>query len=156
MLQDYRDGKYDLLVSTTVIEVGINNPNATVMVIENAERFGLSQLHQLRGRVGRGSEESWCFLLSEHSEKLDILCKSNDGFVISQKDLELRGPGDLMGTRQSGDGISLFAGDARLLEEVSDAVKKLRRDPAQAGTLEALNRYAASYFADNGHMIALN
>ena len=146
----------DLLVSTTVIEVGINNPNATVMVIENAERFGLSQLHQLRGRVGRGSEESWCFLLSEHSEKLDILCKSNDGFVISQKDLELRGPGDLMGTRQSGDGISLFAGDARLLEEVSDAVKKLRRDPAQAGTLEALNRYAASYFADNGHMIALN
>ena len=156
VLQDYRDGKYDLLVSTTVIEVGINNPNATVMVIENAERFGLSQLHQLRGRVGRGSEESWCFLLSEHSEKLDILCKSNDGFVISQKDLELRGPGDLMGTRQSGDGISLFAGDARLLEEVSDAVKKLRRDPAQAGTLEALNRYAASYFADNGHMIALN
>ena len=156
VLQDYRDGKYDLLVSTTVIEVGINNPNATVMVIENAERFGLSQLHQLRGRVGRGSEESWCFLLSEHSEKLDILCKSNDGFVISQKDLELRGPGDLMGTRQSGDGISLFAGDARLLEEVSDAVKKLRRDPAQAETLEALNLYATSYFADNGHMIALN
>ena len=76
--------------------------------------------------------------------------------MISQKDLELRGPGDLMGTRQSGDGISLFAGDARLLEEVSDAVKKLRRDPAQAETLEALNLYATSYFADNGHMIALN
>lgn len=156
VLQDYRDGKYDLLVSTTVIEVGINNPNATVMVIENAERFGLSQLHQLRGRVGRGSKESWCFLLSEHSEKLDILCKSNDGFVISQKDLELRGPGDLMGTRQSGDGISLFAGNARLLEEVSDAMKRLRRDPMQAETLEELNRYATSYFADSGHMIALN
>ena len=158
VLEDYRKGLYDLLVSTTVIEVGINNPNATVMVIENAERFGLSQLHQLRGRVGRGSEESWCFLLSEHSEKLDILCRSNDGFVISQKDLELRGPGDLMGTRQSGDGVSdfLFGGDSRLLEEVSEAVKKLRKDPAQAETLEALNRYAASYFADSGHMIALN
>ena len=156
VLQDFRDGKYDLLVSTTVIEVGINNPNATVMVIENAERFGLSQLHQLRGRVGRGSEESWCFLLSEHSDKLEILCRSNDGFVISQKDLELRGPGDLMGTRQSGDGFSAFAGDARLLEEVSDAVKDLRKDPAQKETLEALNFYAKSFFDENGHQIALN
>ena len=158
IMQDYLDGKYDLLVSTTVIEVGINNPNATVMVIENAERFGLSQLHQLRGRVGRGTEESWCFLLSEHSEKLDILCKSNDGFVISQKDLELRGPGDLMGTRQSGDGTAsfLFSGDSRLLEEVSDEVKRLRSDPEQAETMNELNRYAVSYFAENGHMVALN
>ena len=158
VLEDYRKGLYDLLVSTTVIEVGINNPNATVMVIENAERFGLSQLHQLRGRVGRGNEEGWCFLLSEHSEKLDILCRTNDGFIISQKDLELRGPGDLMGTRQSGEGSSsfLFAGDSRLLEEVSDAVKKLRNDPLQAETLRELNRYAATYFAENDHMIALN
>lgn len=158
VLQDYRDGKYDLLVSTTVIEVGINNPNATVMVIENAERFGLSQLHQLRGRVGRGSEESWCFLLSEHSEKLDILCRSNDGFEISKKDLELRGPGDLLGTRQSGIGIgSLFPyEDSRLLEEVSEAVKKLRNTPEQADTLNALMRYAAAYFAESGHVISLN
>ena len=158
VLQDFRNGLYDLLVSTTVIEVGINNPNATVMVIENAERFGLSQLHQLRGRVGRGSEESWCFLLSEHSEKLDILCKSNDGFVISEKDLELRGPGDLMGTRQSGDGGTsvLFSASSKLLEEVSASVKMLRNDPAQKDTLKVLNEYAASYFSDNGHMIALN
>ena len=158
ILQDYRNGLYDLLVSTTVIEVGINNPNATVMVIENAERFGLSQLHQLRGRVGRGSGESWCFLLSEHSEKLDILCRTNDGFVISQKDLELRGPGDLLGTRQSGDGTGayLFDGDSRLLEEVSDAVKKLRTNPSEAETLQTLSRYAASFFAENGHLIALN
>ena len=128
------------------------------MVIENAERFGLSQLHQLRGRVGRGSEESWCFLLSEHSEKLDILCRSNDGFEISKKDLELRGPGDLLGTRQSGIGIgSLFPyEDSRLLEEVSEALKKLRNTPEQADTLNALMRYAAAYFAESGHVISLN
>ena len=158
ILQDYRNGLYDLLVSTTVIEVGINNPNATVMVIENAERFGLSQLHQLRGRVGRGSDESWCFLLSEHSDKLDILCRTNDGFLISQKDLELRGPGDLMGTRQSGEGsiAFLFDGDSRLLEEVSDAVKALRKSPSEDVTLQALNRYAASYFSESGHVVALN
>ena len=157
VLTDYRNGLYDLLVSTTVIEVGINNPNATVMVIENAERFGLSQLHQLRGRVGRGDEESWCFLLSDHCEKLNILCKTNDGFEISRKDLELRGPGDLMGTRQSGDSFSfLYSGDARLIEEVSEAVKNLRKDPAQAEILEKLNRYAMDFFSDSGHMIALN
>ncbi len=158
VLKDYRNGLYDLLVSTTVIEVGINNPNATVMIVENAERFGLSQLHQLRGRVGRGKEESWCFLLSDHSEKLDVLCRSNDGFVISQKDLELRGPGDLIGTRQSGEGGPgfIFSGDSQLLEEVSDAVKKLRNDPAQTDMLQSLNRYAVSYFADSGHTIALS
>ena len=158
VLQDFMDGKYDLLVATTVIEVGINNPNATVMIIENAERFGLSQLHQLRGRVGRGSEESWCFLMSEHSEKLDILCRSNDGFEISKKDLELRGPGDLLGTRQSGDGSTsmFFSGDSKLVEEVSNAVKKLRNDPDQSETLNLLNQYAAAYFADDRHIIALN
>ena len=128
------------------------------MVIENAERFGLSQLHQLRGRVGRGSNESWCFLLSEHSDKLDILCRTNDGFVISQKDLELRGPGDMMGTRQSGEGSTafLFDGDSRLLEEVSAAVKTLRKTPSEDDTLQILNRYAASYFSETGHVVALN
>ena len=157
VLRDYREGLFDVLVSTTVIEVGINNPNATVMVIENADRFGLSQLHQLRGRVGRGDEESWCFLLSDHSEKLDILCRSNDGFVISQKDLELRGPGDLIGTRQSGIVSSmLFTGDTRLLEEVSDAVKKLQKNPEQNETYNELKDYAMTYFSDSGHMIALN
>ena len=97
-----------IMVSTTVIEVGVNVPNATVMVIESAEKFGLSQLHQLRGRVGRGSEKSYCILLSangvgkEAKERLSVMCMTNDGFKIAEKDLELRGPGDIQGTRQSG------------------------------------------------------
>ena len=103
VLHQFSEGLYDVLVSTTVIEVGVNNPNATIMIIENAERYGLSQLHQLRGRVGRGREESWCFLFAEPSDKLQVFCSTNDGFVIAQKDLELRGPGDLIGTRQSGE-----------------------------------------------------
>ena len=149
---------YDILISTTVIEVGINNPNATIMIIENAERFGLSQLHQLRGRVGRGSEESWCFLLSDRSDKLDILCKTGDGFVISQKDLELRGPGDLIGTRQSGDfSIQTFlSGDTRLLEEVSSSVRALCSDPEQAADLAVLRDYVRSCFEQTGLLIALN
>jgi ATP-dependent DNA helicase RecG len=97
-----------IMVATTVIEVGVNVPNATVMVIESAERFGLSQLHQLRGRVGRGSDKSFCILLtsakisSEALERLKIMCATNDGFKIAEKDLEMRGPGDIGGTRQSG------------------------------------------------------
>ena len=158
ILRDFKEGKYDILVSTTVIEVGINNPNATIMVVENAERFGLSQLHQLRGRVGRGTEQSWCFLLSEHSEKLQILCKTNDGFEISRKDLEIRGPGDLLGTRQSGEADlhSVFSGDSLLIEEVSDAVKRLHQDPGQKDILKMLEEYANSYFACTEREIALN
>ncbi len=83
-------GTLDVLVATTVIEVGVNVPNATVMVIEGAERFGLAQLHQLRGRVGRGAQESWCFLMAEPNERLKTLVSTNDGFVVAQKDLELR------------------------------------------------------------------
>ena len=158
ILKDFANGLYDILISTTVIEVGINNPNATIMIIENAERFGLSQLHQLRGRVGRGSEESWCFLLSDRSDKLDILCKTGDGFVISQKDLELRGPGDLIGTRQSGDfSIQTFlSGDTRLLEEVSSSVRALCSDPEQAADLAVLRDYVRSCFEQTGLLIALN
>ena len=160
ILNDFSSGQYDVLVATTVIEVGINNPNASIMIIENAERFGLSQLHQLRGRVGRGTAESWCFLLSENefSEKLDVLCRTNDGFVIARRDLDLRGPGDLLGTRQSGDaGINLvFSGDSRLLEEVSATVQRLHRDPAQSETLNKLEQYAQSYFEHSDHEIALN
>jgi ATP-dependent DNA helicase RecG len=126
-MADLRDGTIDVLVATSVIEVGIDVPNATVMVIEHAERFGLSQLHQLRGRVGRGAEKSWCVLMApdwirrrigdardalfmsdEEKEKLTVvrrletMVNTNDGFKIAEIDLELRGPGDFFGTRQSG------------------------------------------------------
>ena len=158
VLQDFNDGKYDILIATTVIEVGINNPNATIMIIENAERFGLSQLHQLRGRVGRGVEESWCFLLSELTEKTQVLCSTNDGFLISQKDLELRGPGDLTGIRQSGDvfGNLLFGGDAKLIEEVSKAVQELYNSPEQKQILHELSEYALACFSKSGRSISLN
>ncbi len=107
-MQRFASGKSQIMVATTVIEVGVNVPNATVMVIENAERFGLSQLHQLRGRVGRGSDQSYCILMTaDHIGKdavtrMKVLCSTNDGFKIAEEDLKLRGPGDLSGTRQSG------------------------------------------------------
>lgn len=107
IMNEFAAGNIDVLVSTTVIEVGINVPNATLMIIENAERFGLSALHQLRGRVGRGGKKSYCVLISDAKnkvakERLSIMCKTNDGFEISEKDLTLRGPGDFFGTRQHG------------------------------------------------------
>jgi ATP-dependent DNA helicase RecG len=108
VMTDFRDRKYDVLVSTTVIEVGVDVPNANVMVIEHAERFGLSQLHQLRGRVGRGEHKSFCILLLGHAvsdearERTRIMEESTDGFKIAEKDLEMRGPGEFLGTRQSG------------------------------------------------------
>ena len=107
IMNDFKNQKFDILVSTTVVEVGVDNPNATIIVIENAERFGLSQLHQLRGRVGRGDSQSYCALIapnasSEVKKRLDIMTKTTNGFIISQKDLELRGPGEFLGTRQSG------------------------------------------------------
>jgi ATP-dependent DNA helicase RecG len=107
-MQRFVNGETNIMVSTTVIEVGVNVPNSTVMIIESAEKFGLSQLHQLRGRVGRGSDKSFCILLtgpkltSEARQRLKIMCDTNDGFKIAEKDMELRGPGDIEGTRQSG------------------------------------------------------
>ncbi|MFH0894493.1 MAG: helicase-related protein, partial [Bacteroidota bacterium] len=107
-MKQFAEGKTKIMVSTTVIEVGINVPNASVMVIENAERFGLSQLHQLRGRVGRGAEQSFCILsssfklTSEARTRLETMVKTNDGFEIAEVDLRLRGPGDMGGTQQSG------------------------------------------------------
>lgn len=107
IMQEFKDGKIDVLISTTVIEVGVDVPNASIMVIQNAERFGLAQLHQLRGRVGRGEYKSYCILINEgHSkiakERMKIMCQTNDGFTISEKDLELRGSGDFFGTAQHG------------------------------------------------------
>ncbi len=112
VLRTFSEGKLRALVATTVIEVGVNVPNATVMIIENAERYGLAQLHQLRGRVGRGGGESWCFLVAKENERLRTLVKTQDGFEVARKDLELRGPGELLGTRQHG--ISLTAGGVEL------------------------------------------
>ena len=107
-MKRFVDGITNILVATTVIEVGVNVPNASVMIIESAERFGLSQLHQLRGRVGRGAEQSYCILMSgykvsnEGKTRLKTMVETNDGFRISEVDLKLRGPGDMMGTKQSG------------------------------------------------------
>ena len=107
-MKRFADGITNIMVSTTVIEVGVDVPNASVMIIENAERFGLSQLHQLRGRVGRGSDQSWCILMSgnklshEGRKRLEIMVKTNDGFEIAEADLKMRGPGDIHGTKQSG------------------------------------------------------
>ena len=135
VMNDFKEGKYDILVSTTVVEVGVDVPNATVMVIENAERFGLSQLHQLRGRVGRSDLQSYCVLITTSSkpetvERLGIMTQTNDGFVIAEKDLQLRGPGEFLGTRQSGLPdliISDIVRDAKILElarnEAIDFVK---------------------------------
>ena len=133
IMEEFAARNIDVLVSTTVIEVGINVPNATVMMVENAERFGLAQLHQLRGRVGRGEHQSYCIFVStkenkETMERLNILNKSNDGFFIASEDLRLRGPGELFGIRQSGD-FSFQVGDiytdASVLQEASLAVEEL-------------------------------
>ena len=107
IMEDFKNNKIQILVSTTVIEVGVNVPNASIMVVENAERFGLAQLHQLRGRVGRGEYKSYCVLKykgkgQNTKERMKIMCETNDGFLISQKDLELRGSGDFFGTMQHG------------------------------------------------------
>ena len=128
-------GEIDVLVSTSVVEVGVNVPNASVMVIENAERFGLAQLHQLRGRVGRGAAKSWCFLMAEPNERLNLLASTNDGFEIARKDLDLRGPGDLIGFRQAGaaGGIASAMGDMRLFSEAAEEAKALMSDPDAPG-----------------------
>ena len=138
IMERFASGEIQVLVSTTVVEVGVNVPNATVMMIENAERFGLAQLHQLRGRVGRGAHQSYCIMVNcsdqdGTQERLDILNRSNDGFYIASEDLKLRGPGDFFGVRQSGDmefKIADIFTDANLLKTVSEEVNRiLERDP---------------------------
>ena len=157
-LDAFSRGDTDVLVATTVVEVGVDVPGATVMVIENADRFGLSQLHQLRGRVGRGRRESWCFLMGEPNERLRALCATGDGFEIAQKDLELRGPGDLLGTRQHGEstmpGLPGLA-DAKLLEETSACLKELQA-PQNAEDFETVKRSARAAFDSALAQIAMN
>lgn len=134
IMERFENGEIHVLVSTTVVEVGVNVPNATVMMVENAERFGLAQLHQLRGRVGRGKHQSYCIFVCGSSskeawERLEILNKSNDGFYIAGEDLKLRGPGDIFGIRQSGDmdfKLGDIFTDAGILKEAAEAAKSLK------------------------------
>lgn len=138
IMEDFKNGKIDILISTTVIEVGVNVPNASVMVIQNAERFGLATLHQLRGRVGRGEYKSYCILKYQGKsdnvrERMKVMQETNDGFIISEKDLELRGSGEFFGTRQHGipefKVANLFE-DMSILKKVQSlAIKILQDDP---------------------------
>ena len=133
IMNQFASGEIKILVSTTVVEVGVNVPNATIIVIENAERFGLAQLHQLRGRVGRGKHQSYCILVSDSKSKvtkkrLQIMEESTDGFVIAETDLKLRGPGEFFGTKQHGlpeMKIANLYTDAKVLKEVQKCVKLL-------------------------------
>lgn len=138
-MQRFVEGKTDIMVSTTVIEVGVDVPNASVMIIENAERFGLSQLHQLRGRVGRGADQSYCILMSDYKlsaegkKRLEIMVETTDGFKIAEADLQLRGPGDLQGTQQSGVlelKIASLVHDTELIQQTRNLASEIiKRDP---------------------------
>jgi ATP-dependent DNA helicase RecG len=155
VMDEFRAGDVDVLVTTPVIEVGIDVPNATVMMIEGADRFGLAQLHQLRGRVGRGEHQSYCILLSETQsgeaeKRMDVLAKTNDGFVIAEADLQLRGPGDFFGTRQSGLPTLKMArpDDRDLLSDARDEARPLlREDPTLANhpaLAEVVSRFTSA------------
>jgi ATP-dependent DNA helicase RecG len=154
-MRKFRMGEYDVLVSTTVIEVGVDVPNATVMLIEGADRFGLAQLHQLRGRVGRGSAQSYCLLIpskedSAENERLRAMVESNDGFYLAERDLQQRGPGEFLGTRQSGYASGLRMAsltDLPLIEKARTQAQKLfdtdpeLRKPEVALLAESLDRF---------------
>ena len=142
VMRAFKNGKIQLLVATTVIEVGVDVPNASIMIIENAERMGLSQLHQLRGRVGRGDTASLCIMLYRlplgklARNRLAVLRDTNDGFLVAQRDLELRGPGELLGTRQTGlpqYRIANLIRDAELIPKVQLAAESIRRSPSEKG-----------------------
>ncbi|MBK8660047.1 MAG: ATP-dependent DNA helicase RecG [Bacteroidetes bacterium] len=139
-MQRFLQKETQIMIATTVIEVGVNVPNASVMVIENAERFGLSQLHQLRGRVGRGADQSYCILMTgtklsaESKQRISVMCSTNDGFVIAEEDLKLRGPGDLEGTQQSGTvnlRLADLAADVHILEEARKCALRLMQEDSK-------------------------
>ena len=158
VLNRFHAGQIKVLISTTVIEVGINVPNASVIVIENAERFGLAQLHQLRGRVGRGSQVSWCFLMAEPNERLKLMTQTNDGFLVAQKDLELRGPGEIFGERQSGlaaPTAGALLADTAMLKETHDAARLLMKDAGSPDS-QTVIRLAKQVFERRFQEVALN
>jgi ATP-dependent DNA helicase RecG len=149
VMQRFRKNEINILVATTVVEVGVDVPNATAMIIEHADRFGLSQLHQLRGRIGRGAKKSHCILVAPPrtteiaAARLDTMVRTNDGFEIAETDLLLRGPGDFFGTRQSGDmgfHIANPLRDKELLEVARREAFALAEDPAQKPTLQQILR----------------
>jgi ATP-dependent DNA helicase RecG len=153
IMERFRDGEIKVLIATTVIEVGIDVPNANLMLIESAERFGLAQLHQLRGRVGRGAEQSYCLLVTEKlsetgRERIRTMTDSNDGFYIAEMDLRLRGPGEFFGTKQSGMPSLRFANiirDRELLETArGEAVAFIQHPPS-----EEVLRQAVTYIREN-------
>lgn len=158
-LERFYAGELHVLVATTVIEVGVNVPRATIMMIEGAERFGLAQLHQLRGRVGRGAQESWCFLMAEPNDRLKTLVSTNDGFVVAQKDLELRGAGEFFGTRQHGEPqmpALMLESDARLLSCTRDAFLELSKNPEYYEEREVITAAARRKINKNGACFARN
>jgi ATP-dependent DNA helicase RecG len=150
VMNDFAEHRIDVLVSTTVVEVGVNVANATVMMVENAERFGLAQLHQLRGRVGRGKDQSYCIFIYSSSagkkpEKLDILEHTTDGFEIAEKDLKMRGAGDLFGVRQSGLPEFVLAdiyGDSDVLKMAAELAEKISRKDSGTTAEEHRELYA--------------
>jgi len=145
-LRLFSAGETQVLVATTVIEVGVNVPNASLMIIEDADRYGLAQLHQLRGRVGRGTAQSWCFLMAQANDRLRTLVRTNDGFEVARADLEQRGPGELLGTRQHGEalipgGAAAF-GSMQLLYEAAHCAEELQNDSAKAETWRLITEQA--------------
>ena len=158
-LERFYAGEINVLVATTVIEVGVNVPRATVMVIEGAERFGLAQLHQLRGRVGRGAQESWCFLMAEPNDRLKTLVSTNDGFVVAQKDLELRGAGEFFGTRQHGEPqmpALMLASDSHLLLRAREAFLEICKEPEYDGEYAQILKASEDKFERAGASFARN
>ncbi|MCD8208141.1 MAG: ATP-dependent DNA helicase RecG, partial [Bacteroidales bacterium] len=150
-MKAFSEGRAHILVATSVIEVGVDIPNASVMVIESSERFGLSQLHQLRGRVGRGSEKSYCILMTGHKvgkearNRIELMCSTEDGFTLAEEDMKMRGPGDLEGTQQSGLPLDLkiasLSSDGRVLGEARDYAELiLEDDPDLSSTRNYLLR----------------
>jgi ATP-dependent DNA helicase RecG len=159
VVEAFRDGQIDILVTTTVIEVGIHVPNASIMVVEGADRFGLAQLHQLRGRVGRDSAQAYCFLLSDNGgdaalRRLSVMAETNDGFLIAERDLEQRGPGDFYGTRQHGANDVLAGCDLSLLEQAAHAARSVMELPNAAN--DALLDFVRVSYAEQSMEIAMN